>query len=200
MKRIGWKIVVLTTFIALSMAVPAMAQPGPGGGGPGGFQGGRGGQGGGQFNPAQMQQQMSASIKDALGATDDEWAVLGPKIQNIQTLQNAAGGGIAGSINNLQRMFARAMGGGGAGGRGGGMGNLNAMLGIKDSTMKLKMDELQAALDNKDTTDVMIKEKLDAVRQARDKARLDLDAARKDLIGLLTSRQEAILFGMGILE
>jgi hypothetical protein len=46
----------------------------------------------------------------------------------------------------------------------------------------------------------MIKEKLDAVRQARDKAKLDLDAARKDLIGLLTSRQEAILFGMGILE
>jgi hypothetical protein len=98
----------------------------------------------------------------------------------------------------MQRMFARQMGGGG--GAGGRMGNLNQMLGIKDSEFQIRMQDLTKALDNPQASEVMIKQLLDAARQARDRAKEQLAAARKELTDLLTARQEAVLFQMGILE
>jgi hypothetical protein len=69
----------------------ALAQPGgaPGAGGQG-FGGARGNQ-----DPQQMQRQiqqtMSDTLKQQMGASDEEWTVLWPKIQKVQDAQNAAG-------------------------------------------------------------------------------------------------------------
>ena len=165
----------------------ALAQPGPGGQG---F-GNRGGQDPQQIQ-RQMQQQASDTMKQELGASDEEWAVLWPKIQKVTDAQNASGSGAASAISSLSRMFGRQMGGR--------AGNINAMLGIKDSEMQIRMQDLQKALDNPQSSEVMIKQLLDAARQARDRARAQLAAARKELTELLTARQEAVLFQWGILE
>jgi hypothetical protein len=46
----------------------------------------------------------------------------------------------------------------------------------------------------------VIKTKLDAVRQARSKARQDLIAAQQDLKSVLTERQEAVMVLNGFLD
>jgi hypothetical protein len=164
----------------------ALAQPGPGGGG---F-GGRGNQDPQQFQ-RQMQQTLSDNLKQEMGASDEEWAVLWPKIQKVQELQTASGGGFASMANGL-RMFARQMGGGGR------MGNLGAILG--NSEYQSRMQDLDKALQNPQATDAQIKQLLDAAREARDRAKAQLAVARKELVDLCTARQEAVLFRMGILE
>ncbi len=45
-----------------------------------------------------------------------------------------------------------------------------------------------------------LKAKLAALRDARAKARADLEAAQKDLQEVLTPRQEAVLVAMGMIE
>ncbi|HVT91139.1 MAG TPA: hypothetical protein VHD56_19960 [Tepidisphaeraceae bacterium] len=194
----------LTILVAATTAMPVMAQNQPGGQGgfqgQGGYQGQGGGfqgQGGGRgFDPAQMRQTMSDRYKEALGSSDEEWAVIGPKIDKIQQLQADAGGGIAGAIGLFMRGFGGRMGRGG--GLGGGRGFANPF--GSDSVVQKKIQSLQDAIDNKDMPDTEIKIRLNAVREERDKVRVELDKARKELIELLTSRQEATLFQMGILE
>src|SRR5258706_5568999 len=60
------------------VAIPAMAQPQPGGA-PGG------GPGGGRFDPAQIRQRMMDRIKETLCSSDDEFKVLEPKIDQVMT-------------------------------------------------------------------------------------------------------------------
>jgi hypothetical protein len=165
----------------------ALAQPGPGGAGFGGRQA----QDPQQFQ-RQLQQTLSDNLKQEMGASDEEWTVLWPKIQKVQELQTASGGGFA-SMASGMRMFARQMGGGG-----GRMANLGAMLG--NSEYQSRMQDLDKALQNPQATDAQIKQLLDAARQARDRAKTQLAAARKELTDLCTARQEAVLFQMGILE
>jgi hypothetical protein len=62
------------------------------------------------------------------------------------------------------------------------------------------MEALQAVLDNKDSKPDEIKSKLDALRDARGKARDQLTKAQGDLKSLLTQRQEAVLVTRGMLE
>jgi hypothetical protein len=202
-RSIGMMFVVM--LVAVSMAMPVFAQPAPGQGGgfggqgqgPGGGPGGGGPGGGRGFDPAQMRQTMNDRYKDALGASDEEWQVLSPKIDQIQQLQADAGGGIAGAIGLFMRGFGGRMGGG-RGGMGGGRGFTNPF--ASDSVMQRKLLALQEALDNKDMPAIEIKSRLAAVREEREKVRVELDKARKELIDLLTPRQEAVLFQMGILE
>jgi septation ring formation regulator EzrA len=60
--------------------------------------------------------------------------------------------------------------------------------------------DLQAALNDAKTSPQEIKEKVAALRKAREKARADLEAAQKDLVELLTDFQEAVLMGLGYLD
>jgi Spy/CpxP family protein refolding chaperone len=62
------------------------------------------------------------------------------------------------------------------------------------------MEALQTALDNKDSKPDEIKGKLDALRDARGKAREQLVKAQADLKSLLTQRQEAVLVTRSMLE
>lgn len=60
--------------------------------------------------------------------------------------------------------------------------------------------DLQAALADPKTSAEQLQEKVAAVRAARHKARAELEAARKDLLALLTSDQEAVLVSLGLLD
>jgi septal ring factor EnvC (AmiA/AmiB activator) len=60
--------------------------------------------------------------------------------------------------------------------------------------------ELKSALSNSKTPADQVKEKLAAVRNARQKANADLAAAEKSLRLLLTGDQETVLVSLGYLE
>ena len=117
------------------------------------------------------------SIQQQLGATDEEWKVLSPKVQKV--------------LNSLAVLGLNAGAGGMTGVAGGGASGTN------DVTKAQR--ELRAALRDKDSTLETIRMKLNAWRTARDKAQADLAASRKDLTELLTIRQEAILAALDIL-
>jgi hypothetical protein len=173
--------------VLLSLAVaPAFGQAGGGGGGGnGGGGGGRGGPGGG----GNWQQMMNDRLKTALGATDDEFAALQPKIEKVQQLQrDANGGGMRGM-----------MGGRGRGGQGG-QGGQGGAAATPTSPVAAAAADLQKVLADTNAKPEDIKAKLDAYRAAKKTAKEDLVKAQEDLKGVLTQRQEAVLVEYGMLD
>jgi hypothetical protein len=193
--RITRYVALSGVILTLGLTFAALAQDGGQGG-----QGGDRQRGGGDrpaanaFDPTQLRQTMNQRLKEALNAADEEWAVLEPRIQKVQALQADAGGGIAGAMG-MARLFGR------GGGRGGAAG-MTALLGASGMSreMQTALQLLQEAMDNQGSPEHLIKQRLDHVRELRVKARDDLATARKDLIELLTPRQEATLFQMGLVE
>src|SRR5437762_6836879 len=76
-------------------------------------QGGRN-QGRGNFDPAQFRQRAMDRIKEQLGATDDEWKVIQPKVEKVMTAHRESRGGFGFGG------FGGGRGGPGGGGGGGG--------------------------------------------------------------------------------
>lgn len=144
-----------------------------------------------QFDPAQFRERMMNNIKERLGATDDEWKVISPKVEKVMTAQRDARGGGGG--------FGGFGGGGRRGGGGGGGGGGAADQQPTTETGKASAD-LRTALENKDTPADDIAKKLAAYREARDKGRAQLQASQKELKEILTQRQEAVMVSMGMLE
>ena len=140
---------------------------------------GGGGFGGQRFDPAAMRDRMLQRIKESCGATDDEWKVLEPKITRVMETQQAS-----------RTPF---------GGRGRGPGGLTPDAGPQ-SPVAVAANDLRQSLDNKDTTPDQIKAKLQALREAREKAAAEAKAAQAELRELLTARQEAVLVSQGILD
>ena len=159
---------VVLVIILCGFTLPAFCQPGGGGGGP---------------NFAGMRQQMLDRMKEMMGASEDEWKVLGPKIEAIQTLQTQA----SNRMGMIKAMFG---------------GNLPPGFPANDSPspVELKAADLQEAIDNSTTNADTLKARLASLREARDKARADLARAQNDLKDLVTARQEAALVLMGVLE
>lgn len=144
------------------------------------------------FDPTQFRQQMLDAIKERLGATDDEFAAIQPKLEKVMTLQRDAGGG---GMRGMMGMM-------GGGRRRGGNGGTNqpAAGGAEQSAVQKASADLQTTLDNKDAKPDDIKAKLDAFRDAKAKAKEELTAAQKDLESVLTQRQEALLVVTGMLN
>jgi hypothetical protein len=113
-------------------------------------------------------------------ATEEEWRVIGPKLQKVIAARQ---------IYDASRATA----GNAFAGRGGG-GRWQA-----DGVSQAYLD-LRAAVDDAKATPEDVQAKLRAVREARQKAKADLDAATKDLLELITARQEAILVSLGYLD
>lgn len=155
----------------------------------GGGRGGRGGPGGGgNFDPAQMRQRMLERLKEQLGASDDEWKVLSPKIEKVNDAQRSSRGGGFGGF-------------GGPGGRGrGGPGGDNARSNEDQSPVSKAASDLRKALDEKSTPADDISKKLASYREARASAKDALVKAQKELKELLTARQEALLVLSGTLD
>lgn len=164
---------LLALFLFCTIAtLPTLAQPAPGGGPP---------------DFSQMRQRMSERTKEMLGASDDEWKVLQPKIESIQQRQRESNG-----MGGMMMMF---------GGGGGGFRPPGAPADDQPkSEVQQKVGELRTATENKDTKPEEIKAKMDALRAAREKAKADLQKQQVELRELLTMRQEAVLLTLGLME
>jgi hypothetical protein len=146
-----------------------------------------GGGRGGNFDPAQFQQQMMDRFKERLEMTnDDEWVAVKGLIQKVMDTRRAtfSGMGFGGRRN----------GGGGGGdnaGRNGGRGGFNA-------PPSPEAEDLQKALDAKASPDEL-KTKMAKLRDARKSKEAALTKAQDDLRKVLTVRQEATAVSMGLL-
>jgi chromosome segregation ATPase len=136
----------------------------------------------GNFDPAQMRAQFMERIKEQLGAKDDEWSAIEPRLQKVMDVQRETRGSRGGF------------------GRRGGQDNNQRQSDRPESDVSKAQAELRTALENKDTPPAELAAKLKALRDARDKARGNLAQAQKELKDLLTQRQEAVLVNMGILD
>jgi hypothetical protein len=138
---------------------PGGALPKMGFGGPGGF-GGFGGFGA-----------KKDDIQKKIGATDEEWKVIGPKLQKVTAARRT----LLGESNPF----------GGPAGSG---------------AVTRAQAELKAVLDDKEHTKEQVAEKIAAVRKAREAARTEYAEAQRDLMRLLTPSQQAIMVSLGQLE
>lgn len=77
--------------------------------------------------------------------------------------------------------------------------DMSALFG-PDSSLQKRIQALQEALNNKEMPEGEIRVRLAAVREERERVRVELNKARAELIELLTPRQEATLFTSGMLE
>ena len=151
-----------------------------------------------QRDPAQMQRMMTERMKGQLGAGDEEWKVIQPRLQKVMELRqqvNAPGRGM---------MFGgrgQAMGPGGRGQAEGqrtrpGTGQPQR----EPSAVEKTTQELQKLLADETAKPEQIKVKLTALRTAKEKAQKDLAIAQKELKQNLTVKQEAILVLSGYLN
>lgn len=148
----------------------------------------RGNRGG--FDPARFMEERLNRTKESLGASDEEWQVIKPKIEKVYTAQYASMASRFGGFGGRER--------GGRDSRDGAS-DRNSNRGPTSPTAQASRD-LRDALDKKDTPADQIVAKLAALREARNKAKAELEAAQKDLQSVLTPRQEAVLVAAGTLE
>lgn len=143
------------------------------------------GGGRGNFNPEEFRARMAERLKTSLKVTNDEWTVLQPLIEKVTTKQRESMAGRFGGFGGR----GGDRGGNGGGGAGGG-----------DRGGSAESQALRDALEKDGTTPEEITAKLNAVRESRKKATTELAAAREELKKVVSVRQEAVLFSMGILE
>ena len=174
---------VVAAGVLTMQAFSQQGQGGPPAGGGGGQGGGRGGM---RFDPEQMRQMIMTRIKETLGATDEEWKVLGPKVEKVQTL-----------FGQLRSGGQRGMFGGGRGGR---QEAAPAQPARDLSAVEKAAEDLRTTLENKDAKPDDVKKKLGALREEREKAKQNLAQAQDELRQLLTVKQEAQLVLMGLLD
>ena len=148
----------------------------------GGGPGGPGGPGGGNFDPAQFQQRMMDNIREQLNFTNDtEWAAVQPLVQKVMDARQAVG------MGGMGRMFGRNRGGpGGPGGRFGGQPNP-------------EQEALQKAIDD-DAPAAQVKDLLAKYKASQQAKQAKLEAAQDALKAVLTSKQEAQAYLMGLVR
>lgn len=156
-------------------AAPAPGQPGASGG----QNDRRGG-----FDPARMRQMMLDRMKETLGAADDEWKVISPKLEKVFTLSM-----------DMRMSGMRGMMGGRSRG-----GSSSTSRPAPESEVGKAGASLSDVLQNKESKPEQIKAALTALRESRAKAKAELEKAQKELKEVLTLRQEAQLVQMGMLE
>ncbi len=201
------------TLLLAILLIPTISAFAQDNGGPGGPPNDNGPVGpGGPPDFAQMRQRMEAALKQRLGVTDDEWAVLSPKIQKVRQLQmqlrpprpdfgpgprNGPPGADQNTNNNQDQSPPPPPGSpDNQGGPGGPPGPPE----MANSPVQKAVDHLNQLLQKSDSSDSDIQSACDAVRQARATAKSELSKAQEDLKSVVTPRQEAVLLAMGILE
>jgi hypothetical protein len=129
-------------------------------------------------------------MKDALGATDEEWTIIEPRLQKVQDLS----GDLRGGMRGMRGMF------GGRGGRGGNAPQPAGTPTTPPTEVEKATTALQTTLEDPQAKPEVIKAQLAALRAAREKVRQQLDKATADLKEVLTVRQEAQLVLLGTFE
>lgn len=173
--------------------------PERGAGGPGG-----GGGGGGGRDWAAMREKMEEQLKTDLGATDDEWKLIKPRMDKVNESRRNAMMGMMGGMGR------GGPGGGGGGGRrgggegggpgGGGPGGGGPGGDRPQPEAAKASEDLRKTLEDKNASADTIKAKVEAVRAAREKAHQETVKAQAELKEILTARQEAVLVSRGMLE
>jgi len=142
----------------------------------------------GNFDPAKFREEMMTRFKDELGAKDDEWQVLQPKLEKVMAAQRE-------SMMSRFSGFSGRDRGSDRGGDRGDRGSDQASTPLQQASR-----ELRTALENKETPNDQIVAKLTALREARAKAKAELETAQKALQEVVSPRQEAVLVSRGLLD
>jgi hypothetical protein len=139
---------------------------------------------------------MTERMRERIGATDDEWKVMQPRLQKVMELSRQV------NAPGRMGMFAGRGGRFGRGGdRGPGRGPAGAAAPEREVTAVEKAsEELQELLESESAKPNQIKAKLTALRTAREKAKQDLVKAQDDLKKILSVKQEATLVLIGLLN
>jgi len=153
-------------------------------------------------NFEEFRQRMAERLKASLKVTDDEWAVLQPLIEKVQTKQRESMMGRFGGFGGFGGgRRGGDSGGGGGGNSGGGNNGGGGDRGDRgDRAGSAESQALRTALENESASTEELKAKLAALREAHKKSAAELAAAREELRKVVTVRQEAVLVTMGILE
>jgi hypothetical protein len=167
------------------------------GGGQGGQGGGQrrnrqgGGPGGGNFDPAQFQQRMMDNIRDQLNFTNDtDWSAVQPLVQKVMDARRDVGGaGMRGLFGGRNRGGNNNNGGNNNGGNRGGM----------FGTPSPEQEALQKALDD-DAPAAQVKDLLAKYKTSQQAKQAKLEAAQDALKGVLTSKQEAQAYMLGLVR
>lgn len=205
-----WKRITLALLGTLLMsAAPTFAQDNSNGPGAPGPDNGPGG----PPDFAQMRQRMEEMLKERLGATDDEWSVLQPKIEAVQKLQHElhprpdfgpggprGNGDAAGPPDGPGGQNPDARGGPDASGPGGGPPDMGPGGPNDNSPLQKAVGQLNDLLRTGDPKPDDVKAAMAKVRDERTKVRADLVKAQSDLKSVVSTKQEAVLLTMGILE
>jgi hypothetical protein len=142
----------------------------------------------------EFRQRMSDRLREQLGATEDEWKILQPRIEKVTQLQRQGRGG----FGMMRGMFGRGRGPGGRGGD-----DRERREGEQErerSDVEQKTEALRSLLEDENSSASSIKAALEALRQARAKSQEELATARKELRQVCSMKQEAQLVLMGILD
>ncbi|MBE0535371.1 MAG: hypothetical protein IH624_06845 [Phycisphaerae bacterium] len=153
----------------------------------------------GMRDPEQMRQMMNDRMRQQLGASEDEWKLIGPRLQKVMELNRDTAGGGRGMMGMGMGMAPGGRGPAGDRGPGGRPGGDQANAPVQSAVEKAT-DGLQTVLQNESATAEQIKTALTTLRTAREKAKQDLAKAQQELRQLLTVKQEAMLVLMGTLN
>ncbi len=167
---------MLACAIISMAAVRAEDAPPAGGNNTGGGGGGRG-----NFDPAKMREMMQTRLKDSMGATDEEWKALQPKIDDLMKVRDA-------ERSSMRGMYRRP-----------GSGDQTTADANKTDLQK-KTEALKALVDAKDSDPKAIQDALKGLRDEREKNRAAVKKAQESLKELLSAKQEAILVMYGMME
>jgi len=201
---------VAASVLALMIGGLCLAQPGPGGDR-------------GNFDPAKMRQRMMENMKQQLGADDESWKVIEPRLTKVMELNRDTMSMGRGMFGFGRRGGMGMMGPGGPGGPGGPQGGQQGQQGQQGqggqqnrqqgdrprfpgtenrepSAVEKATEALNTTLEDQSASADTIKAQLTALRGAREKAKQDLAAAQQDLRQILTLRQEALLVVSGMLN
>ena len=149
----------------------------------------RGGSGGGNFDPTQMQQRMLDRVQEQLGFTNDtEWDAVKPLVQKVMDARLAVGTG------GMGRMF---------GGRNRGGNNADQTANRTRTSIfgqtSPEQEALQKAIDD-NAPAAQIKDLLARYKASQKVKQAKLEAAQADLKAVLTTKQEAQAFLIGLVN
>ncbi len=156
-----------------------------------------------QAKMEEVKEQKSSELKEKLGFSDEEYEVIKPILDRVESLN------LQKSIvlpDGVQNAFAGMRGGnrGGQGGRGGF--NMGAMImGDQEmdpaaSEVKESSEALKKLLEDPQVSEDELATSIARVRKAREALVKALQEARKELRSVLTVKQEAILTDSGLLD
>lgn len=159
-----------------------------GGGGGGGFGGGPGGFR--NMSPEERQQFFMNNIREQLNFTNDtDWSAVQPLVQKVLDARRDMGGFGGG----MRMFFGRNRGGGGQGGPGGGRG------GFGGAQPSQEEEALSNALDQ-DAPSAQIKDLLAKYKASQQAKQKKLEQAQDALKAVLTTKQEAQAYMMGLVR